>query len=69
MPDGKQRLREEHGGVHGRRRTIEALLGGTVGGGIIAIAGVVLAIIGLAGVYPQVALAVATIVVGDLLPD
>ncbi len=61
MPDGTT-ITEEH--LQEERRTIETLLGGTVGGGIIAIAGVVLAIIGLAGVYPQWLLAVATIAVG-----
>jgi hypothetical protein len=53
----EERLQEE-------RHTIETLLGGTVGGGIIAVAGVVLAIIGLAGVYPRWLLGVATIAVG-----
>jgi hypothetical protein len=61
MPDAttitEERLQEE-------RRTIETLLGGTVGGGVIAIAGVVLAIIGLTGTYPRWLLGAATIAVG-----
>jgi len=61
MPDGTI-ITEEH--LQEERRTLEGLLGGTVGGGIIAIAGVVLAIIGLAGVYPRWLLSVATIAVG-----
>lgn len=46
------------------RRTIETLLGGTVGGGVVAVAGVVLAIIGLSGTYPRWLLGAATIAVG-----
>jgi hypothetical protein len=61
MPEGTT-ITEEH--LQEERRTIETLLGGTVGGGIIAIAGVVLAIIGLAGTYPQWLLGAATIAVG-----
>jgi len=55
-------MTEEH--LQEERRTIETLLGGTVGGGIIAIAGVVLAIIGLSGTYPRWLLGAATIAVG-----
>jgi hypothetical protein len=61
MPDGTT-ITEEH--LQEERRTIETLLGGTVGGGIIAIAGVVLAIIGLSGAYPRWLLGAATIAVG-----
>ncbi len=61
MPDGTT-ITEEH--LQEERRTLESLLGGTIGGGIIAIAGVVLAIIGLAGVYPRWLLSAATIAVG-----
>jgi hypothetical protein len=62
MPDGTTTITEEH--LQEERRTIETLLGGTIGGGIIAVAGVVLAIIGLAGTYPRWLLAAATIAVG-----
>ncbi len=61
MPEGTT-ITEEH--LQEERRTVETLLGGTIGGGIIAIAGVVLAIIGLAGMYPQWLLGAATIAVG-----
>ncbi len=61
MPEATT-ITEEH--LQEERRTIETLLGGTVGGGIIAVAGVVLAIIGLAGMYPQWLLGAATIAVG-----
>ncbi len=61
MPDGTT-ITEEH--LQAERRTLESLLGGTIGGGIIAIAAVVLAIVGLAGVYPRWLLSVATIAVG-----
>ncbi len=61
MPDGTT-ITEEH--VQEERRTVETLLGGTVGGGIIAVAAVVLAIIGLAGTYPRWLLGAATIAVG-----
>jgi len=61
MPDGTT-ITEEH--LHEERRTVETLLGGTIGGGIIAIAGVVLAIIGLGGAYPRLLLGAATIAVG-----
>jgi hypothetical protein len=61
MPDGTT-ITEEH--LQEERRTIETLLGGTVGGGIIAIAGAVLAIIGLAGAYPRWLLGTSTIAVG-----
>jgi hypothetical protein len=61
MPDvttvSEEHLREE-------RHTLESIIGGTVGGGVIAIAGAVLAIIGLADVYPRFLLAAATIAVG-----
>jgi hypothetical protein len=62
MPDGTTTITEEH--LQEERRTIETLLGGTIGGGIIAVAGVVLAIIGLAGEYPRWLLAATTIAVG-----
>lgn len=61
MPDGTT-ITEEH--LHEERRTVETILGGTIGGGIIALAGVVLAIIGLAGTYPRLLLGSATIAVG-----
>ena len=61
MPDGTT-ITEEH--LQTERRTLESLLGGTIGGGIIAIAAVVLAIVGLAGVYPRWLLSAATIAVG-----
>jgi hypothetical protein len=61
MPDvttvSEEHLREE-------RHTVESILGGTVSGGVIAIAGIVLAIIGLAGVEPRWLLSAATIAVG-----
>jgi hypothetical protein len=61
MPDGTT-VSEEH--LREERHTLESIIGGTVGGGIIAIAGVVLAIIGLAGIYPRFLLVAATIAVG-----
>jgi hypothetical protein len=61
MPDGTT-VSEEH--VREERHTVESILGGTVGGGVIAIAGAVLAIIGLAGVEPRWLLSAATIAVG-----
>lgn len=61
MPDGTT-ITEEH--LQAERRTLESLLGGTIGGGIIAVAAVVLSIIGLAGVYPRWLLSAATIAVG-----
>jgi len=61
MPDGTT-ITEEH--LREDRRAVETILGGTVGGGIIAVAGVVLAIIGLAGTYPRWLLGAATIAVG-----
>jgi hypothetical protein len=61
MP-GETTITEEH--VQEERRTVETLLGGTIGGGIIALAGVVLAIIGLASNYPRWLLGAATIAVG-----
>ncbi len=61
MPDGTT-ITEDH--LQAERRTLEGLLGGTIGGGIIAIAALVLAIIGLAGVYPRWLLSAATIAVG-----
>lgn len=62
MPDGTTTITEEH--LQEERRTIETIMGGSLAGGVIAIAGVVLAIIGLAGVYPRWLLGVATIAVG-----
>ena len=62
MPDGTTTITEEH--LQEERRTVETILGGTIGGGIIAVAGVVLAIIGLAGTYPRWLLGAATIAVG-----
>jgi len=50
MPDTTT-ITEEH--LHAERRTVETILGGTAGAGIIAVAGVVLAIIGLSGTYPR----------------
>lgn len=61
MPDGTT-ITEEH--LQEERRTLETLVGGTIGGGIVAIAGVVLALVGLAGVEPRWLLAAATIAVG-----
>jgi len=61
MPEGTT-ITEEH--LREERRTVETILGGTIGGGIIAVAGVVLAIIGLAGTYPRWLLGAATIAVG-----
>jgi hypothetical protein len=61
MPDTTT-ITEEH--LHAERRTVETILGGTVGAGIIAVAGVVLAIIGLSGIYPRWLLGAATIAVG-----
>ena len=46
MSDGTT-ITEEH--LHEERHTVETILGGALGGGIIAIAGAILAIIGLAG--------------------
>jgi hypothetical protein len=61
MPDGTT-VSEEH--LREERHAVETILGGTLGGGVIAIAGVVLAIVGLAGVEPRWLLGVATIAVG-----
>ena len=61
MSDGTT-ITEEH--VHEERHTVETILGGIVGGGIIAIAGVILAIIGLSGIEPRWLLGAATIAVG-----
>jgi hypothetical protein len=61
MPEATT-ITEEH--LQEERRTIETLLGGTVGGGIIALAGLVLAIIGLSSLYPRWLLGAATIAVG-----
>ncbi len=61
MPDVTT-VTEEH--LREERRTVESIIGGTVGGGVIAIAGAVLAIIGLADVYPRFLLAASTIAVG-----
>jgi uncharacterized membrane protein len=61
MPDGTT-ITEEH--LHAERHAVETIIGGTIGGGVIAIAGIVLSIIGLAGVYPRWLLAAATIAVG-----
>lgn len=62
MPDVTTSMTEEH--LQEERRTLESLLGGTIGGAIVAITGVVLAIIGLAGVFPQWLLGAATIAIG-----
>jgi hypothetical protein len=62
MPDGTTTVSEEH--LREERHTVESILGGTISGGVIAIAGIVLAIIGLANVYPRFLLAAATIAVG-----
>jgi hypothetical protein len=62
MPDGTTAITEEH--VQEERHTVETILGGSLGGGVIAIAGATLAIIGLAGVQPRWLLAAATIAVG-----
>lgn len=61
MSDGTT-ITEEH--LHEERHTVETILGGALGGGIIAIAGAILAIIGLAGMEPRWLLGVATIAVG-----
>lgn len=61
MSDGTT-ITEEH--LHEERRTVETILGGAIGGGIIAIAGAILAIVGLAGMEPRWLLGVATIAVG-----
>ena len=61
MSDGTT-ITEEH--VHEERHTVETILGGIIGGGIIAIAGVILAIIGLSGMEPRWLLGAATIAVG-----
>jgi len=61
MPDGTT-ITQEH--LQEERRTLETILGGTIGGGIVAIAGFVLAIIGLAGTYPRWLLGAATIAIG-----
>ena len=50
MSDGTT-ITEEH--LHEDRHTVETILGGALGGGIIAIAGAILAIIGLAGMEPR----------------
>jgi hypothetical protein len=61
MSDGTT-ITEEH--LHEDRHTVETVLGGAIGGGIIAIAGAILAIIGLAGMESRWLLGVATIAVG-----
>jgi hypothetical protein len=61
MSDGTT-ITEEH--LSAERHVEETILGGSIGGGVIAIAGGVLAIIGLAGLDPQWLLGVATIAVG-----
>jgi hypothetical protein len=61
MPDGTT-ITEEH--LQAERHAAETIIGGSIGGGVIAIAGAVLAIIGLAGVEPRWLLAAATIAVG-----
>jgi len=61
MPDGTT-ITEEH--LELERHSVETIIGGSIGGGVIAIAGAVLAIIGLAGVEPRWLLAAATIAVG-----
>jgi hypothetical protein len=61
MSDGTT-ITEEH--LHEERHTVETILGGAIGGGIIAIAGAILAIIGLAGMEPRWLLGAATIAVG-----
>jgi len=63
MPDGttiehrEETLTEE-------RHTIETILGGTLAGGIVAAAALVLSIIGLSGAFPHWVLSVAVIAVG-----
>lgn len=64
MPDGTTVERHEEPTVAEERRTIETILGGTVVGGIIAAAAVVLSIIGLSGAWPVWMLSVAVIAVG-----
>jgi hypothetical protein len=61
MSDGTT-ITEEH--VQEERHTVETILGGIVGGGVIALAGAVLAIIGLSGMEPRWLLGAATIAVG-----
>ncbi|MCL5278824.1 MAG: hypothetical protein M1376_02825 [Planctomycetes bacterium] len=63
MPDGTT-ITEEH--LQEERHTVETILGGSLGGGVIAIAGIVLSIIGLSltGIEARWLLAVATIAVG-----
>jgi hypothetical protein len=61
MSDGTT-ITEEH--LNAERHAAETILGGSIGGGVIAIAGGVLAIIGLTGMQPQWLLAAATIAVG-----
>jgi len=61
MSDGTT-ITEEH--IQEERHTVETILGGVVGGGVIAIAGAILAIIGLAGMEPRWLLGAATIAVG-----
>jgi hypothetical protein len=61
MPDGTT-ITEEH--LEVERHSAETIIGGSIGGGVIAIAGVVLSIIGLAGVEPRWLLAAATIAIG-----
>jgi hypothetical protein len=61
MPDTTT-ITEEH--LQEERHAAEAFLGGSIGGGVIAAAGAVLAIIGLAGTEPRWLLAAATIAVG-----
>lgn len=62
MSDGTT-ITEEHV-RHEDRHTVETILGGLVGGGIIALAGAILAIIGLTGVEPRWLLGAATVAVG-----
>jgi hypothetical protein len=63
MPDGTTTISHEER-VEEHKRVIETIFGGTLAGGLVAAAAAALSIIGLAGVYPQWLLSIATIGLG-----